>query len=398
MPRTLSLAVFIDAFGWELLRRHQFLEGELAYRGPLETVFGYSSSCDPTILTGTLPRTHGHFSFFYYDPERSPFAGFDRLASLPPAIVERGRVRHLMSRAVAWWKGFTGYFQLYAVPFRWLPLFDYSERRDLYQPGGIRGGQATLFDRLHDAGVPYHCSDWRLPEQANLDALRAALPGGRIRFAYLFLAHMDAVLHAHGTGAEAVGAKIAWYDAQLRALLEAARQHYDEVRLMVFSDHGMTDVTAHCDLGARIDALGLTFGRDYAAVYDSTMARFWFFNDAARRRIVAALGEEPDGRIVRDDELAQWGCDFPGHTYGELYFLMRPGVLLHPSFMGREAPAGMHGYAPEDKDSTAMFASSFVPGHPPRRLDDLLALMLESADLPRQAPTAGSARGGEAAA
>ena len=108
---SLTLAVFIDAFGWEVLQRHAFLEGALAHQSPLDTIFGYSSSCDPTILTGTLPREHDHFSFFYYDPSRSPFRGFDRLSALPAAIVEHGRVRHWISRVVGQWKRFTGYFQ-----------------------------------------------------------------------------------------------------------------------------------------------------------------------------------------------------------------------------------------------------------------------------------------------
>jgi len=383
--RTLTLAVFIDAFGWEVLNRHTFLDGELQHRAPLDTIFGYSSSCDPTILTGTLPREHNHFSFFYYDPSRSPFRGFDRLAALPSSIVERGRVRHWISRVVGRWKQFTGYFQLYAVPFKWLPLFDYSERHDLYQPGGIRGGQPTVFDHLRHANVPFHCSDWRASEEENLASLGTAVDEGQIRFAYLFLAHMDAVLHEHGTEAPQVADKIQWYDRQLRALLARARAQYDDVRLMVFSDHGMTDVSAHCNLIARIDALGLTFGTDYAAVYDSTMARFWFFNDAARTRIVEALGEEANGRIVTEEELERWGCDFPERTYGELYFLMNPGVLLHPSFMGRQAPAGMHGFAPEHEDSVAMFASTWTPAALPRRLNDLFALMLDSVGLPADA-------------
>ena len=38
------------------------------------------------------------------------------------------------------------------------------------------------------------------------------------------------------------------------------------------------------DLKARIEQLPLQFGKDYAVVYDSTMARFWFFNDMRAAR------------------------------------------------------------------------------------------------------------------
>ncbi len=64
---TLTLFLFVDALGWELLQKHSFLDDALPYRRPLDTVFGYSSTCDPTILTGKAPRDHGHFSFFCYN-------------------------------------------------------------------------------------------------------------------------------------------------------------------------------------------------------------------------------------------------------------------------------------------------------------------------------------------
>ena len=35
---TLTLCVFIDAFGWELLRRHSFLDDLLSVKAPLQTV------------------------------------------------------------------------------------------------------------------------------------------------------------------------------------------------------------------------------------------------------------------------------------------------------------------------------------------------------------------------
>src|SRR5947209_16258995 len=94
----LSLFVFIDAFGWELLQRNSFLDDVLQTKAPLGTIFGYSSTCDPTILTGKLPREHGHFSFFYHNPSGSPFRICRLLRFLPAFVTRRGRVRRLMSR------------------------------------------------------------------------------------------------------------------------------------------------------------------------------------------------------------------------------------------------------------------------------------------------------------
>lgn len=263
------------------------------------------------------------------------------------------------------------------MPFEYLHLFDYSEKRDLYEAGGINSGAPTIFDHLRKEGIPYHLSNWRAGEESNLASLRSALSEGRIRFAYLYMAAMDAILHDDGKVSPRVDAKIAWYEAQLKEILRVARQKYSDVRLYVFSDHGMTDTRDTCDLMARINALGLRFGEDYVAVYDSTMARFWFLKQGAKDRIVSALQQEKRGRILSDADLEAYRCRFPANKYGELFFLLYPGVLLCPSFMGEKALKGMHGFDPKDKDTDSVFLASHAPSRVPQRLDDLYGLMLE---------------------
>jgi len=388
MARTtppLQVNVFIDALGWKLQQGAPFLTDLLPTRRPLATVFGYSSTCDPTILTGRPPREHGHFAFYRYDPSASPFpAGLCRaLGVLPPALADRGRVRSLLSRWFARHKGFTGYFQLYSVPFCRLPSLDYSERRDLYERGGIRGGQETLLDRLRDADVPCHVSNWRHGDPENVAAARVALEQGTARFFYVYLAGLDALLHRHGTAAPEPRRHIRWLESALRDLLAVARAKDPSAVLRVFSDHGMTDVTDHCDLQERIARTGLRWGKDYAAVYDSTMARFWFLRDGAKERVEEALRAEPRGRVLSESDLAGFGCDFPGRTYGETFFLLNPGVLLLPSDLGRRPLRGMHEYAPEHHDSVAFYGCSETETHSPVGLADLHDVLLAPYGLAR---------------
>ena len=384
--KLLTLFVFIDAFGWELVRRYPFMDDVLVTKAPFGTIFGYSSTCVPTILTGKLPRDHGHFVFYYYNPQESPFGFYRFLDLLPKSLLSRGRVRSKLSRIMERFHGYTGYFQLYNMPFRYLRLFDYSERRDIYQPGGINSGARTIFDVLRERRVPLSVSNWRLSEPERIAALSNDLEQGRTRFAFLLLAGLDATLHEYGTQAEEVSAHLRLYERELSTLMDRAHSKYSSVRLFVFSDHGMADIVETVDVISRIQALGLRFGADYAAVYDSTMARFWFLNGKARDRIAEALEGIPQGWIVPDDQLARWGCDFPGHKYGELFFLLNPGVLLCPSFMGQKPMAGMHGYAPEHPSSLAAFMSNVRCNPAPARLDDLYGLMLSEATRPPEAP------------
>ncbi len=368
------IAVFVDAFGWKVLGRVPFLDGILRVKAPLRTLLGYSSTCDPTILTGKQPREHGHFSFYYYDPARSPFRALALLQWLPAAISERARFRRVAGAAFARWRGWRGYFQLYNVPFRYLHLFDYSEKNDIYQPGGIISGARTFLDDFRARGVPFFLSDWRQPEAENVRRLKAALGEGRIRFAYLVLGGLDGVMHRWGPDHDATVRKVREYDAWLRDVIGAAGRRYGEVRLHVFSDHGMTRVTGSSDLMKRVRRTGLRFGVDFAAVYDSTMARFWFLRPGARERIQEALAGEPRGRVLSEESLRGYGCDFEGHRYGEAIFLMDPGIVIHPSFMGRTLLAGMHGYDPDHEDSVAAYASN-VEAERPRGLTDLAGLL-----------------------
>jgi hypothetical protein len=381
MAKSVSIFVFIDALGWEIVKDIPFLDGEAVVKRPLGTVFGYSSTCDPTIITGAAPRDHGHFSFFVYDPPRSPFRPLGALGLLPKSIVDRGRVRHWISRLVGGAYGYTGYFQLYAIPFDKARLFDYTEKRDIYLEGGINGGQPSVFVLLDRAGIPFFRSDWRKGDARALADAQAALSSGKPRLAYVYLAAMDAVLHADGSGSARARDMIRDYDLSLRRLLETARGSYDEVRLFAFSDHGMTDTVGLCPLMERIESTGLRFGVDYAAVYDSTMARFWFLKPGAEQRVREALAGERRGRILDDGTLRAWGIDFPGKRYGELFFLLDPGVLLCPSFMGAKPMAGMHGYAPDDAGSVASFFSTVPLEAPPHGLADLFGLMSAEAGL-----------------
>mgnify|MGYP001001388613 CR=1 FL=1 len=379
-PRSLSLFVFIDALGWEVVQRHGFLAGICPHRQAVATIFGYSASCHPTIYTGLLPRDHGHFSFFIYDPPHSPFGFLGPLAWLPQSLTSRGRVRHIISRITQRLLGYTGYFQLYNTPFALLSQLDYTEKRDLYQPGGINSGAPTIFDHLRAAGTPFHMSDWRCSDEENFADMQRVVEQGEVAWAELFLGSLDGLLHRVGPDGDEVAPALARYEERLEVLVAAARQRYERVRVFAYGDHGMAAVTGVVDLMGQIEGLGLTWGRDYAAVYDSTMARFWFLRPGSREAVEGLLRAHPQGRVLDDDYLRQQGVDFPGQRYGQLYFLLDPGLLIVPSFMLARPLAGMHGYDPLHVDSVAGLVGSEAPALKVERLDHINHLMRHEAE------------------
>jgi len=383
----LSLFLFIDAFGWEVKQRHpDFLEGLIQDSKPLETILGYSSACDPSIISGLTPAEHGLWSSFYYDPEGCPYKWIRHLRFLPNAVFQRGRIRRQLGKWIKKRCGFTGYFQIYGVPFDHLPLFNYAEQKRIWEPGGLPHGK-SIFDLLVEKGIPYHVHDSDVADDLRFEQLMSDIQNQRIDFAYCSLGRLDALMHAVGNDHPDIGKLMLWYDGKIRALLDAAGENYKEVSWYVFTDHGMHNVAEGYDLIADIEALGLEWNRDYVAFYDSTMARFWFLDEKARAPIIKALTNHPKGRIPPDEELKELGVYFEDRQYGDLVFLMNPGIQMVPSFMGAKACGGMHGYDPADLDSFASISSnrSILPDI--SRITQIHGLMLTELGLTKNVDT-----------
>jgi len=378
---TLSMVIFIDALGWEVLKGRKFLEDEMPHRQKLRSVFGFSSACVPSILTGRTPREHLHWSYFFYNKETSPFRALKPLSWLPKALTERGRVRHLISRVVGRVLGFTGYFQLYNLPFKHAGLFDHCEKNDIFKPGGMNRGD-NIFDLLERNKVSYHVSDWHDGEEANLQACEQAILNDDIEFAFLYMASMDGLLHQVGKESDQVDTKLAWYEDKLRDLLSTAREQFDDVRVFICSDHGMATVKQDIDMMSHIQALPLEYGKDYVAVYDSTMARFWFKNDLAKSMISEKLSQLDYGKTLSKPELEALGCDFEGDQFGELIFLLDPGSIIVPSHMGLKTITGMHGYHPDHEDSDAALLSNVSTPVPLESITDIFHLMRAETGMP----------------
>ena len=379
MKPILPLFVFIDACGWEIIKDDPFLSDLAPHRRRLRSVFGYSSACIPSILSGQLPAEHRNWCYFVYDPKASPFASLRWLRWCPNAFTGRRRVRRWLSKYVKMRLKFRGYFDLYNMPFRDIDQYNFTEKKSPLQPGGMNRG-ANIFDHLQESGIPYHVSEPARGEQGNLEALLHDITAEQIDFAFLYWPDLDGLLHRVGNKSPEVPMKLRAYEKDIRRLIAIARGHYDDVRLYIFSDHGMANCDRHLDLRSRIQSLHLKAGRDYAVVYDSTMARFWFFNDKARQVITEELETIPQGKVMSDDELEKLGTLFPDRYFGELIFLAAEGVLIVPSHMGERPIRAMHGYHPDAPHSYAALLAN-RPSIPAdiTAIPDVFKLMLSEA-------------------
>lgn len=357
MKTVLPLFVFVDACGWEIIKNDSFAQDFAPNRRRLDSVFGYSSACVPSILSGRWPDEHRNWCYFVYDPKNSPFKSLRWLRWLPSKVTSRRIFRRWLSKFVKARLSFRGYFDLYNIPFKHITLYDFTEKKSPLQPGGMNRGP-NIFDFLQRRKIPYHVSAPQRTEQQNLNALISDINRESINFAFLYWPALDGLLHSVGNQSPLVPEKLRGYEKWIHELMAAAESHYEEVRLYIFSDHGMANCDVILDLKSKIEPLPFRLGKDYAVVYDSTMARFWFFNDRARQEITAALSKMPLGRILPESELKAMRAHFDDGYFGELIFLVDEGVLITPSHMGERPIRGMHGYHPQAKQSYAMLCTN----------------------------------------
>lgn len=367
----LHLFILVDALGWRVLQAHEFLRDLLPYRRPLRTILGYSSGAIPTLLTGTPPAVHGHWNLLYFDPAASPFRWLKPFRRLPASLLDNRLARRLLTALGRCLRLGPG-FECCVAP-GLLPYFSWCEKHDLYAPGGLHP-TASVFDRWQEAGLDFRIFSYRQGNDVELiHRAQATVVAGEGAALFLYLSELDHWLHEHRPDEELVAARLAWYEAQLRPLLQRALARDPGAHIALFSDHGMAPVEHHFDLARSVAALGLRLAEDYLAVYDATMARFWVFTQRARDRLTDLLHRLPCGRLLTRAELRDEGVYFADHRFGELIYLLHPRWIVASGDFTRPGwrPRGMHGYHPDDPDSDAVYASNREPDAPMRAIADV---------------------------
>lgn len=390
MSRPRIVVLLVDALGWEAVQMGvdgPWLGDLLPHRRPLETILGFSSGAIPALLTGSWPRQNGRWLMYRRAASDSPLTVARLFARLPERVRRSYRMSQLLHAAVA--RRVRGYFALYDIPWSRLPLLDLPEVRDLYAPGAVPG-HPSWFDDWTERRYAVRVWDWRTPEAENAAAFLSAAESDATDVLFWYTPAQDALRHRHGNEADEVRGHLRGLGETLRRAAEKLSARGPAPWVYVFSDHGMTDVVFHVDLMGEVQAAVAgtdgadSEGRAWLAFYDSTLARFWWPDPDARRRLrplvqtrLAGLGA---GHWLDDEECRRYGVDFPDRRFGEDIYLVRPGGLVVPSYMGHEPVRGMHGYRPEEPTSRAIFLSNRPVPDGVRHVVDVRAHLLEEWD------------------
>jgi len=371
--RTINLFFLIDALGWEFIKDRPFLDDVVPIRRKIRTILGFSSAAIPSILTGKYPEEHGRWNLLYFSPETSLFAWTRHLLFLPKPIISNRVIRkaiNIISKKIA---KSEGYFSSYGLPVDKLYLFDLCEKKNIYRPGGMEPVD-TIFDFFEHNGILYHSYSYHnYTDKSAFNALSERLEIGQENVHFVYLSELDNHLHHYCKDRDRVNDKIDWYEQKIRQIYMKAMDHCEDVRIFIFSDHGMTPIDHHYDFIGYLRKK-IRLNSDTVAIFDSTMARFWFFSEAIRKKVESILTECSAGQILSAKELKDLKIYFPDGRYGHMIFLMNPGHLIYPNWIGSYSPQGMHGFHPEDPYSYAVYLSN-VEDYQPECITDLFTIM-----------------------
>ena len=352
---------FSDAFAWQYLGETEFMPGFWTERRALETVLGYSSTILPCLVTGQPPQRTGVWTeYFRKDRPQHPLASAvvrSRLLLTPVNLARLVLFRfarkagHPAAHKLRIPLQFAHFFERHDMDYRKFPPVDLPVP-DLGSAAGERG--LRFFFRYLDHGYDLGA------QVRELDSLLAA---------HDVLFYYDPSVDGHG---HHVGADVRRLQPDLdrvAAFCSAAGDRLgDDGHLLLFSDHGMTDIQRSYDLFARLRPWRL--GHDYLVFVDSTFARFWYAGASVRDAIRLRLADAPGSFLTREDE-ERYGIAFDDDRYGADILVADEAVVFHPSYISptffrtKEYPdRATHGYRPECPSAYGIFLRRGVGADP----------------------------------
>lgn len=169
-------------------------------------------------------------------------------------------------------------------------------------------------------------------------------------FYYFHLWNLDIFGHEFGPESSKLNPILKKQDEMVKKII--SNFELDKDNILIWSDHGMVSIKNICNLQSRLPK----FGKGYLYFLDSTMARFWFFNEKKRKEVLSILQQFSDyGKLLSPADKKKMKIDFKHNFYGEEIFLMNSGILLFPNFFNKKIVKGMHGYDLSDKNEETIF-------------------------------------------
>ena len=371
-----TIVIMLDAF-----RKDSFSEEKTPFMfglikkyglGTLQQPFGFKNAVG--FFTGLKPKNLNQFTYYGYGGKISRFPYRLVLKPFP------GRLKFHVINLFNFMLGNEMF--LPAIDINYFKYFRTIQKKHFYKKGSISA--ETIFDIFRRNKIKYLFYDFPLIIKQDKSKLHGTIKNNdeiRVKkflklikkdydFYYLHLFDVDAVGHNFGLNSEEMVKSLKKEDNLVKEVLSNFDLEKDNV--LLWSDHGMVDVKGKIDLISLLPQ----FGKGYIYFLDSTMARFWFFDEKKKEEILSILKKEKIGKILSKEDKKILGIDFNNNFYGDEVFLLNSGNIISPCFFHKETLKGMHGYDRSDKNEFAIFiANRFFKKN--AKTEDLFAAVIK---------------------
>jgi hypothetical protein len=272
----------------------------------------------PTLLTGTFPPAHGFFGI-KLKPGSSRALTKGLIDKLPDIFTTTLQcIFHL----------FNGSYDLPAIPPKRRRNFEilrtvqnkkYKKTENLLQFDGLK----SLLGVIGIENCRYLYSRTSNPVKEMVRNIGT----GRHNLEIVHLYSFDLLQRWNLDKPEKIERVYECFDSFVRGVYEKCNNN--DITVLLFSDHGYDKMRGYIDLKQRLKMLGLS-EEEYTFFIELSMARFWFFSDRARNRIVEMLREIPNSEFFFWKDLQQFNISFSEPQYGEAFIMSHPGFAFFP--------------------------------------------------------------------
>lgn len=341
--------VFLDAFSSRYLNAdycpffHKMCKkGNYKFIDPLFAFEGIGA----TIFSGTWPRTHGVWTNFIAANQFlskidslmcSSFKIFDKL----PNDRLRWDSRYLVYN---WLRKPIPIPNLISPSL--LNFFEHKQEKPIYLDNALNN-VPTIFEILKRNGktVTFFKNSAFMNDKKITELLCNYFKNGKISdLTYLKISSLDPIGHKYGPASKEILNAVRTIDNLLMKMVMGSLDLEENITFLFFSDHGMVPVSKTINISELMRKTSLKIGTDFLMFLDSTMARFWAFNQKAHDVIKKLLLGIRYGHILSSSELQTMKLPVNRDEFGEMIFALDEGVMVHPDFFHKDNIKGMHGY------------------------------------------------------
>jgi hypothetical protein len=362
--KKITILIHIDALRHDYITKEDmpFLYGlsRKGIKARLIPPFGFEP--DGAYLTGTYPDVYEGGMHFIYNEGKSVIP----CAKYFPSCLDKLNiyVQYPIRRFFQWFISKIGHSKrirqnpfIGQIPFKLLKYFDFCDYLFVHETGFCKEAY-TLFDYLRNEQMNffYHGA----PEFgcSALSVKRRFLTQFKngTNFIFLLIADLDGIGHIYGPNSEERQKISKLIDHKIYDIYNHLLKFYNVIELIAFGDHGMAEVKNYVDFRPILKSIPLTIGKDYIYFLDSTFARFWFFNDKAKKIITDTLKNIKGGTIISEKDKSKYRINYKNRKFGDAIFWIDGETMIFPNFWHvRSTKKGMHGYREEVIDNHASF-------------------------------------------